>query len=268
MDREVSSWDGRPSTQRKGRRLASLGFEGDGLPLFKRIKLEITRLLSAGRIQAGEALPTEKELSDRYGVSVGTIRRAIDELVAEHVVIRQQGRGTFVATFSPERMLNRFWGVVRKDGVREIPIVQPLRFADIKADARAAARLAVPPGAPLLEIVNLMLMGGNPVIVDHVLLPRALFQGLDREGFVSREGTMYWLYQSRFGINVIRAEDRLHGISADAETARMLGVARASPLLEIERVAYTFDDRPVESRRTLLLTNGYEYRNAIGGAPT
>ncbi len=254
--------------QRKGRRLASLGFDGDGMPLFKRIKLEITRLLSAGRIQAGEALPTEKELSERYGVSVGTIRRAIDELVAEHVVIRQQGRGTFVATFSPDRMLNRFWGIVRKDGVREIPIVQTLKFAEVKADPQTAARLAVARDEPVLEIVNLMLMGGNPVIVDHVFVPRALLPGLNRESFVSREGTMYWMYQSRFGINIIRADDRLQGVGADPETARLLGVARSTPLLEVQRIAYTFDDRPVETRRTLLLSAHYEYRNAIGGAST
>lgn len=254
----------RKAPRRAGRK-AKWALRGIRLPRYKAIKLEVTRALSSGRIAADEPLPTEKQLAARYGVSIGTVRRAMDELVAEHVVVRQQGRGTFLAPFSSERLLNRFWPVFRKDGEREIPIVQTLRFEEARADAETARALAVAEGAPIYRIVNLLLMGGNPVLLDEVRIARALLPGLTEENFVARENTMYGFYQSAYGINVIRVVDRLRSVAADADTARRFGIPAGSALLESMRIAYTFEDRPVESRRTLIHTQAYEYRNVIGG---
>jgi GntR family transcriptional regulator len=237
----------------------------DGLTLYKRIKLEVIRTLSTGALAPSDPLPTEKQLAERYGVSIGTVRRAMDDLVAEHVVVRQQGRGTFLVMLNPERMLNRFWPVFRKDGVKEIPIVQTLSFADRRCTAEVARALLLGEGQRVYRIVNLLLMGGDPVLLDDVQIPKNLFPGLDEQNFVSRETTMYGFYQSRYGINVIRTMDRLHALAADRTSARRLGVAPATPLLAFERIAYTFDDKPVELRRTLVHTAKYEYRNAIGG---
>lgn len=236
-----------------------------GLPRYKAIKLAIIRSLSSGEIGPHQPLPTEKQLAARHRVSVGTIRRAMDELVAEHVVLRQQGRGTFLAPFSAERMLNRFWPVFRKDGEREIPIVQTLRFEEIAADAETAGALAIRPGAPVYRIVNLLLLDGNPVLLDDVRIACALLPGLDELTFVAREGTMYGFYQSAYGINVVRIVDRLHAVEADAETALCFGIDVGSALLRSTRTAYTFGERPVELRRTLIHTRAYEYRNVIGG---
>jgi GntR family transcriptional regulator len=162
-------------------------------------------------------------------------------------------------------MLNRFWPVVRKDGTREIPIVQTLLFQRGRADAAAAAALSIGSGDPIYRIVNVLLMGGNPVLVDDVRLPRALYPDLTEETFVARDMTMYGLYQSRYGVNVIRTVDSLHGVGADAETAKRLGLAEGTPLLAFTRIAYTFNDKPVELRRTHIYTKAYEYRNWIGG---
>lgn len=253
---------GKP-VRRAGRR--ATWAPGGGLPRYKAIKLELVRTLSSGRIAADQPLPTEKQLATRYAVSIGTIRRAMDELVTEHVVVRQQGRGTFLAPFSAERLLNRFWPVFRRDGEREIPIVQTLRFEAVRADAETALALAVREGAPLYRIVNLLLLDGDPVLLDDVRVARALLPGLTEQNFVARENTMYGFYQSAYGINVIRVVDRLHAVAADAETARRFGIPAGSPLLESIRVAYTFENRPVELRRTLIHTHAYEYRNVIGG---
>lgn len=254
----------RKTAHRRGRHKAVPALGNERLALYKRIKLEVTRTLSSGAFGAGEPPPTEKQLEARYRVSIGTIRRAMDDLVAEHVVVRQQGRGTFLSTFSPERMLNRFWPVFRKDGGREIPIVQTLSFLAERADAGTARALALTRGDPTYHIVNLMLIGGNPALVDDVRLPKVLYPGLTEQNFVSREMTMYGLYQSRYEVNVVRTVDRLHGVAADPQTARRFGVAIGTPLLAVIRIAYTFDDKPVELRRTLLYTEAYEYRNAIG----
>ncbi len=247
---------------RRARRAVIISTDGSR-PLYKEVKLAITRILSAGEIGGGDAIPTEKQLSERFGVSVGTIRKAIDELVAERVLIRQQGRGTFLATLSPERMLNYFWHIVRKDGTREVPIVQTLSFRKGPADTETAAQLALAPGAGIIHIRNLLLLGGEPVIIDDIRIPQAMFPGLTEADFVARDTTVYGLYQSRFNVSVIKAFDRLGAVPADPVSAKLLGVALSTPLLRADRVALTFEDRPVEYRRSLLLTDRYEYHNAL-----
>ncbi|WP_200909918.1 GntR family transcriptional regulator [Azospirillum thiophilum] len=247
---------------RRAQRAVIMSTDGSR-PLYKEVKLAITRILSAGEVGGGDAIPTEKQLSERFGVSVGTIRKAIDELVAERVLIRQQGRGTFLAPLSPERMLNYFWHIVRKDGTREVPIVQTLGFQGVPADAETAARLGIPPGAGIFRIRNLLLLGGEPVIIDDIRIAQAMFPGLTEADFVSRDTTVYGLYQSRFNVSVLKAFDRLSAVAADPASAKQLGVALSTPLLQIDRIALTFEDRPVESRRSLLLTDRYEYHNAL-----
>lgn len=248
---------------RGARRELVTGLGVGSRPLYKEVKLTLTRLLSSGAIGAGEAIPTEKQLCAQYGVSVGTIRKAIDELVAERVLIRQQGRGTFLATYSPERMLNYFWHIVRKDGVREIPIVQTLSFEEIGADADTASQLGIPPGDDIFRITNLQILGGEPVVIDEIRIARATFPTLTEERLATRDTTIYGFYQSAFGIAVTRTFDRLTAIAADAKTAKRLGVPLSMPLLEIHRIAYTFEDQPVELRRTLMVTDKFEYHNAL-----
>lgn len=252
---------------RRPRRMAMPERGGaNGQPLYKLIKLEITKALSGGKVAPGEALPTEKEFASQFGVSVGTIRRAMDELVDEHVVVRQQGRGTFLREFSQDLMLNPFWRIVRPDGSRDIPIVQTLSFAIGPASSEVAAALKIRSKEPVIHIVNLLLLGGRRIMCDDVYLPQALFPGMTKEILVEREGTMFGLYQNRYGISVISTLDRVTAKAATPDSAKLLDVALGMPLLEINRVAHTFDGRPVELRRSLVLTDGYEYRNSIGGS--
>ena len=247
----------RPASGTRRDLLVDMG--NGGVPLYKSIKLELTRAISGGKIQEGAALPTEKELADHYGVSIGTVRRAMADLVAEKVLVRQQGRGTFLAPFDSSRMLNSFWHIQRKDGVREAPIVQTLRFEETTASEQTAARLKIKPGDPIYWIVNLMLMGGAPMLLDGLHIPQALFPGLTLPKFAERDSTVYDLYRSQFGVTVVRTVDQVSALPADAETAKKLDLALGTPLLEIVRVAYTFDERPVELRRSLMYTEKYEF---------
>jgi GntR family transcriptional regulator len=239
---------------------------GNGaLPLYQSIKLELTRAISGGNIGEGMALPTEKELSERYGVSVGTVRRAMADLVAEKVLVRQQGRGTFLAPFDSSRMLNSFWHIRRKDGVREVPIVQTLRFEEAVANEQTAARLKIKTGDPIFWVVNLMLMGGAPMLLDGLHIPKALFPGLTHAKFVERDSTIYDLYRNEFGVTVAKTVDQVSAVSADADTAKKLDLALGTPLLEIVRAASTSDGRPVELRRSLMYTEKYEFVDVTGG---
>jgi GntR family transcriptional regulator len=234
-------------------------------PLYKDVKRRMMEALSRGEWSPGDAIPAERRLSERYGISIGTVRKAIDELVAENILIRQQGRGTFVASHNRDRMLFYFFHVVPLDGPKQYPEVVLLAFGRSKADRVAADALALTVGDAVFRIRNLMRLAGRPAIVDDITLPVSRFASLTEKQFRTRPSTIYNLYQEAFGTSVVRTSERLRAALADAETARLLDVAPGAPLLSIRRVALTYNDIPVEYRVSLVDTGHCEYWNEIRG---
>jgi GntR family transcriptional regulator len=228
-------------------------------PLYKEVRLRLTQGLMAGEWRPGQAIPSEARLAERFGVSLGTVRKAIDELAAEKILVRQQGRGTFVAAHTPDRTLFYFFHIAGRDGRKETPHTELLSFTRGRADADEAAGLEIARGDRVLRIRNLLRLSDDPVVIDDIVIAAQLAPGLDEAGFGGREGTIYGLYQARYGINVIRISERLSATLADRQSARLLGVAEATPLLRIARVAYTYHDRPVELRQSLVDTTAHEY---------
>lgn len=228
-------------------------------PLYKEVKIRITRSLVAGEWKPGAAIPSESRLAEQFNVSIGTIRKAIDELVAEKILLRQQGRGTFVATHTEDRTLFYFFHIVGKDGAKELPVTEMLSFRRGKADGEDGARLKIARGARTLRIHNVLKLTGKPVIFDDIVIPSVLFPDLDEETFVKREGTIYGLYQARYGINVIRISERLSAAHPPAPVAALLGIKHSTPALVIKRVAYTYNDTPVEYRVSWVNTENHEY---------
>jgi GntR family transcriptional regulator len=228
-------------------------------PLYKEVKNRITRSLVAGEWRPGEAIPSESRLAGQFNVSIGTVRKAVDELVAEKILLRQQGRGTFVATHTEDRTLFYFFHIVGKDGNKELPVTELLSFRRRKADGEHEARLRIGRGAKLLHIQNVLKLGGKVVIFDDLMVPSALFPDLDEKTFAGRQGTIYGLYQSRYGINVVRISERLSAARPPARIARLLGIRPATPVLVIRRVAYTYNDIPVEYRVSWVNTERHEY---------
>jgi len=228
-------------------------------PLYKEVKIRLTRGLATGEWKAGEAIPSESRLGERFGVSIGTIRKAIDELVAERILLRQQGRGTFVATHTEDRTLFYFFHIVGKDGSRELPVTEMLSFRKARASAAEEERLGLERSAAIFRIHNVLKLGGKPVIFDEITVPAALFPDLDESVFGGREGTIYGLYQSRYGINVLRISERLAAGHPTARAASILGITPETPALAIKRVAYTYGDMPVEYRVSWVDTERHEY---------
>jgi GntR family transcriptional regulator len=228
-------------------------------PLYREVKIRITHGLATGEWKPGAAIPSESRLARQFDVSIGTVRKAIDELVAEKILVRQQGRGTFVATHTEDRTLFFFFHIVRKDGRRELPVTEMLSFRRTGARAEDAARLNIRTGSRTLRIRNVLKLGAKPVICDDIVVPAALFPGLDEESFAKRDGTIYGLYQARYGINVIRISERLSAQNSSSAIAPLLGTKQRSPLLLIKRVAYTYNDTPVEYRVSWVNTEAHEY---------
>lgn len=229
------------------------------LPLYRQVQARITHALSSGQWKPGEAIPSETQLARRYRVSVGTIRKAVDELAAGNILVRQQGRGTFVATHSEDRRQFHFFHIVRKDAPRELPVHEMLSFHRAKASVDESRQLAIARGAPVMRMQNLLRLGGSPVIFDEISVRADLFPGLDQNTYAQRDGTIYGLYQAHSRINVIRISERLSAAAAPAMVASLVGLPPQSPMLVIKRLAYTYADVPVEYRISWVNSRDHQY---------
>ena len=228
-------------------------------PLYRLAKRALLQALEGGRYAPGQALPNESALAAALAVSVGTLRHAVDELVAEHILVRRQGRGTFVATHSADRFLFQFFHVERRDGLREVPAVELLAFERNRCGEEAAQALGMREGEPVIEVHNLLRLQGRPVVFDRLTLPASLFRGLTEKRWRERPGTIYQLYQSEFAITVLRALERGRAVAADRAAARALGLAPGAPALQGRRTALTFGERVVEYRVSTIDTALHDY---------
>jgi GntR family transcriptional regulator len=234
-----------------------------GMPLYRAVKRALLRGIEARAVAPGDALPNEAVLAAGFGVSVGTLRHAVDELVAEHILVRRQGRGTFVATHNSARFLFQFFHVERGDGLREAPTVELVSFERSRLDDEAAEALQRKPGEPSVHIENRLRLQGQAVVYDRLVVPGALFRGLTERRFRDRPGTIYQLYQSEFGISVAQAHERLRAVGADRAAARVLGVAVGLPVLQVRRVALSLTGQPVEWRVSTVVTGQHDYVNLL-----
>ena len=237
---------------------------GVSAPLYRDVKQRLTRSIASGEWSPGEALPSETKLASHFQVSIGTLRKAIDELVAERIVVRHQGRGTFVAAHGQTRLMFHFFHIVPREGEKRYPRTRTLRFRRSRADPDEARKLGAAPGDAVLRIRNLLHLADRPVILDDLVLPQRLFPDLTEKILTARDNTIYHLYQTRYGINVLRTSERLRATPAEAEAAKLLDVRKGAPLLEIHRTALTYDNAAVELRRSLVNTAEHDYFSDLG----
>lgn len=232
-------------------------------PLYRQIKGLLLKALDAGEWRPGEAIPSEAELAQRFNVSQGTVRKAIDELAAENLLVRRQGKGTFVATHSDPRAFFRFLRLVPISGGVEPAKSVPLECWRAKAGPEAARILDLKLGAPIIIVRRLLEFSGRPVVLDEIYLPGEVFSGLTLEMLKESQESLYSLFESRFGVRMVRAEERIRAVAADRGAAELLRVPEGSPLLSVERVSYTYGNRPVEWRRGLYSTVNHCYFNEL-----
>jgi GntR family transcriptional regulator len=232
-------------------------------PLYRQIKNLILQGLASGEWRPGEAIPSEAELAIRFNVSQGTVRKAIDEMAAENLLVRKQGKGTFVASHNDPRAFFRFLRIVPNEGGVTVPQSVPLECWRAKAGQEAARILGIAPGAPIIILRRILKFDGKPVVLDEIYLPGEIFQGLTLQVLEEYQGSLYSLFETRFGVRMIRAEERIRAVAADRAAAEHLSVEEGSPLLSVERVTYTYGEKPVEWRRGLYTTAGHYYLNEL-----
>ena len=236
-------------------------------PLYQQIKSLILQSLHAGEWKPGEPIPSEIDLAARFRVSQGTVRKAIDELSAENLVVRRQGKGTFVATHAEQHVQYRFLklvpdsGDVDSEGPAEREIVDCKRQ---RASADVARALALRTGDAVLQVRRVLAYRGTPTILEELWLPGTPFRGLTAERLTAWHGPMYALFETEFGVRMVRAEEKIRAVLPDPAQAALLQVVTSTPLLSVERVAYTYHDTPMELRRGLYRTDTRHYRNDLG----
>lgn len=232
-------------------------------PLYRQIKGLMLQALDNGEWRPGEVIPSETELATRFNVSQGTVRKAIDEMAAENLLVRRQGKGTFVATHNDPRAFFRFLKLVPLSGEIEPARSVPLECWRAKAGQEAAHVLGLKSGDPIIIVRRLLEFSEKPVVVDEIYLPGEIFSGLSLDILKESQVSLYSLFEAKFGVRMIRAEERLRAVAADRATAEMLRVPEGTPLLSAERISYTYGDRPVEWRRGLYSTAGHCYLNEL-----
>ena len=239
-------------------------------PLYQQIKGLILQSLEAGEWKPGESIPSEMDLAARYRVSQGTVRKAIDELAADNLLVRRQGKGTFVATHAEQHVRYRFLklmpdqGSIDTEGPAQRHIIDCKR---LRANADVARLLGLRTGDAVLQVRRVLSFAANgvfvPTILEDLWLPGVPFKGLTAERLSDDRGPMYAMFEAEFGIRMVRAEEKIRAVMPDAEQAALLKLAPATPLLSVERIAYTYNDVPMELRRGLYSTATHHYRNEL-----
>jgi GntR family transcriptional regulator len=232
-------------------------------PLYQQIKALITKSLQSGEWKPGELIPSEVELANRFKVSQGTVRKAIDELAAENLVVRRQGKGTFVATHHEARAQFRFLRLMPDIGEPHYADNQILDVKRLRAPAEVARLLDIKSGDSVVFIKRVQSFDAAPTIVEELWLPGVIFKGLTAERLDEYKGPMYGLFETEFGTRMIRASEKIRAVAADESTAELLKISVNTPLLSVERVSYTYGDKPVEVRRGLYLTEHHHYQNEL-----
>jgi GntR family transcriptional regulator len=233
-------------------------------PLYRQIKDLILQSLQAGEWKPGETIPSEMELAARYRVSQGTVRKAIDELAAETLVTRRQGKGTFVATHAEQRVQYRFLRLIPDSGGDPLPAQRSvLECRRGRASAEVAQALALRAGEAVLHVRRVLCFEGVPTILEDLWLPGNPFKGLTAEQMAGYSGPTYAMFELEFGIRMVRAQEKVRAVLPDSEQARLLQVPGGTPLLSVERIAYTYNDVPMELRRGLYNTATHHYRNDL-----
>lgn len=225
-------------------------------PLYVQVREKLLRRLVDGVWAPGDILPSEMQLAAELGVSQGTVRKALDAMAAENLVVRKQGRGTFVARHDDERIMFQFFRLTPDAGEQKFPDSAILSTGTFPASVEEQKALGLAPAAQVIRIERLRSIGGMPAIVETVILPAGIFGALQG---MELPNNLYGLFAVSFGVVIMRSTERLKAVAASAREAELLSLAPGAPVLQISRIAYSLENRPVELRISRCATESFHY---------
>lgn len=233
------------------------------IPLYMQIKDLLVARVTEGEWAPGDIIPSEMQLARELSVSQGTVRKAITELVEKNVLVRRQGRGTFVAAHDDDRALFHFFHIVNDSGNKILPESKTLSCRRKRALRREAEKLNLSIGSQVVCIDRIRYLDTQPTILETIILPTELFGDLGKPRACDLPNMLYELYETRFGITIHRADEQLRAVAASEHDASLLDLDAGAPLLKIERTALTLDGTPVELRISRCSTSKHHYQNTV-----
>ncbi len=235
----------------------ALGFH----PLYRQVKDRLVRRIAGGEWQTGQIIPSEFQIADELGVSQGTVRKALDEMTADRLLVRRQGRGTFVAAHDEDRILFQFFKLTRDNGEREFPDSDVTSVSRLRAPQDAQQKLGLTKADAVVVIHRVRSLGGVTAVSERIVVPAARFLGLEK--FNPVPNNLYGLYAERYGVTVARAAESLKAISCPKEDAALLGIKAGTPLLAIDRIGIDLEGRKMEWRLSLCRTDRFHYQSDL-----
>ena len=233
------------------------------VPLYMQIKDLLVARVTEREWAPGDVIPSEMQLAQQLNVSQGTVRKAMTELVENNVLVRRQGRGTFVATHDDDRALFHFFHIANGSGIKILPESKTLSCRRKRPSRQEASKLNISSRARVICIERIRNLDNQPAILETIILPTGLFGDLGKVRIYDLPNTLYQLYETQFGVTIHRAEEQLRAIAATDHDASLLGLEAGTPLLEIERTALTLDGTPVELRISRCSTSRHHYQNTV-----
>jgi GntR family transcriptional regulator len=233
------------------------------IPLYMQIKELLVAKISKGDWRPGDMIPSEMLLAHELEVSQGTVRKAITELVENNVLVRKQGRGTFVSNHDDHRALFHFFHITDNAGHKVLPdsSVQSCRVKP--ATKIESSILQLDPGASVIKIERVRNIENRPTITESIVLPAEPFARLFEGKGCHLPNMLYELYEKQFGVTIHSANEQLRAVVATKKDASQLHLEVGTPLLEIKRLALTLDKTPVEFRISRCNTKNHYYENTI-----
>lgn len=230
-------------------------------PLYQQVKESLVRRLIDGSWQPGQLIPSEMELAREIGVSQGTIRKALNAMTAENLLVRRQGHGTYVSAPEESRILFQFFRLVPDSGERAFPTSRILRSSRERATRDEAAMLKLSPNSAVWRIERLRSLEGDVMISETLALPAKRFPGFEKQDEIPNN--VYRLYSERWGVTIGKATEKLKAVSSGREDAAHFGCAPGTPILKITRVAFDLENNPVELRISRCLTEKSHYLSEL-----
>jgi GntR family transcriptional regulator len=234
--------------------------QGEGVPLYRRVRDQLKAELDRGLWKPGDMLPTEAELGAVYGVSVGTVRQAVMSLVREGLIVRRPGKGSFVTRLDGSRSLSRFFRFRESASGKALdPTIRVVTMKKLRAaPAHVAEEMRLGAREPVLFLRRTLVQDNTPICIYDSYMPYDRVAGLERDTL--GEKRLYRALEENLGIHVVAAEEKLSAGVASGEEAELLEVGQGTPVMLIERTAYTHNGVVIEWRQTMGRSDQFVYR--------
>ncbi len=230
--------------------------------LHYRVRSHLLDLIKSGGVREGDQLPTEKELQEKFGVSRITVRNAVSQLAAMGLVVRQPGRGTFVAQTKIEQELGRLTSFVEDmQALGFSSTARVVQIREVPAPAHVAACLNIKSGSPVVYMERVRLGNNEPLSLDVSYMPIDIGHRISKEDLVNNP--IFSLLENKYQIALGEANYMIEASVANEDIARQLEINPGDPVLLIERRSYATDGRPLMQERLHYRGDRMRYRMRV-----